>query len=373
MRQKLTKYSLAAITILFLVYKVNLEFALGIDTFFVNSLPSKKLPAEFLNYKNLSQVKNFSNHDVILFNKNSWDYPSSSCLVLEVSKEQIIVKIIDKKEPYDHGGGNTGQNFFNTVFKMDTSGNILDTLNFKTSTSNESDFGDTFLLNKQIVNKDLLFYQTWPTDGNKAKKNFIPVNKDLTWNQEKLLKYYRETILPNCVYLDNFYAWRDSSIPADKKSSVLYFAYNDWYVMYGIPNEIFKDVLNQKKKIINENLLNKIPSERIVFKHFQKLDYNSNVMGRTQSNDTYTYYYWNAVAYINILFKKDTLKFKKEDVFISDYDTNKKSIYSTVKDTPKELEKSLRLGYAFYTNPFLKFTLIHDKEKGRLYLIKKIE
>lgn len=375
MKKKTIKYSIATIIILFLVYQINVGLALGIDTFFINLFPRTKLPSELVGYKNLSEVKKFGNHDITLFGKSKGYYPNIDFQILEISKGEIILKVITKTEPYDHGGGNKGDNFLNTVFKMDSHGNISDTLNYKTSSSNQSKFGDVVLLNKQIVNKDLLYYQTWPTDGNKAKKTFIPVNKDLTWDTEKLSKYYHDTILPNCIYLDNFYAWRDKSIPVDKRSSIIYFTNNQWYVLYGVESKISdnaqKQSFNQNKKVTNENALGKIPNDKILFKYFQKLDYNSNVMGRTQANDSYTYYYWNGIAFINILFANDTLKFKKEDIFIDDYDTEEKSIYDTVKDKQKELEKSLKSEYGFYTHPDLQFTLIQDKKDNSLYLIKK--
>lgn len=375
MKKKTIKYSIATIIILFLVYQINVGLALGIDAFFINLFPRTKLPSELVDYKNLSEVKKFGNHDITLFGKSKGYYPNINFQILEISKGEIILKVTTKTEPYDHGGGNKGDNFLNTVFKMNSHGNISDTLNYKTSSSNQSEFGDVVLLNKQIVNKDLLYYQTWPTDGNKAKKPFIPVNKDLTWDAEKLSKYYHDTILPNCIYLDNFYAWRDKSIPVDKRSSIIYFTNNQWYVLYGVESKISDDAqkqsFNQNKKVTNENALGKIPNDKILFKYFQKLDYNSNVMGRTQANDTYTYYYWNGIAFINILFANDTLKFKKEDIFIDDYDTEEKSIYDTVKDKQKELEKSLKSEYGFYTNPDLQFTLIQNKKDNSLYLIKK--
>jgi|GEM_PF-5206126 len=375
MKRKTIKYSIATLITLFLIYQANVGFALGIDTFLINRLPSKKLPSQFFNYKKLSEIKNFSNHSIVLFHQSEKHNANSYCQVLAISKEKIILKLITKTEPYDHGGGNTGDNFRNTVFKMDSSGNILDTINYKTSSSNQSEFGNIVLLNKQIVNKDLLYYQTWPTDGNKAKKAFIPVNKDLKWDAEKLSKYYHDTILPNCIYLDNFYAWRDESIPVDNRSSIIYYMNNQWYVLYGVESKISNDAqkqsFNQNKKIIDENAFDEIPNDKILFKYFQKLDYNSNVMGRTQANDTYTYYYWNGIAYINIPFANDTLKFKKEDVFIPDYDTREKSIYDTIKDKQKELEKSLKSEYWFYTNPNLEFSLINDKKGNSLYLIKK--
>jgi len=375
MKKKTIKYSIATIIILFLVYQINVGLALGIDTFFINLFPRTKLPSELVDYKKLSEVKKFGNHDITLFGKSKGYYPNINFQILEISKGEIILKVTTKTEPYDHGGGNKGDNFLNTVFKMNSHGNISDTLNYKTSSSNQSEFGDVVLLNKQIVNKDLLYYQTWPTDGNKAKKPFIPVNKDLTWDAEKLSKYYHDTILPNCIYLDNFYAWRDKSIPVDKRSSIIYFTNNQWYVLYGVESKISDDAqkqsFNQNKKVTNENALGKIPNDKILFKYFQKLDYNSNVMGRTQANDTYTYYYWNGIAFINILFANDTLKFKKEDIFIDDYDTEEKSIYDTVKDKQKELEKSLKSEYGFYTNPDLQFTLIQNKKDNSLYLIKK--
>ena len=375
MKKKTIKYSIITAIVLFLIYKLNVSLALGMDTFLINSLPSKELPSKYKEYKNLHEVNNFSNHKIILFGKSKGYYPNIDFQILEISKGEIILKLITKTEPYDHGGGNKGDDFLNTVFKMDSYGNISDTLNYKTSSSNQSEFGDVVLLNKQIVNKDLLYYQTWPTDGNKAKKAFIPINKDLTWDAEKLSKYYHDTVLPNCIYLDNFYAWRDKSIPVDKRSSIIYFANNQWYILYGVESKISDDAqkqsFNQNKKVANENALGKIPNDKILFKYFQKLDYNSNVMGRTQANDTYTYYYWNGIAYIDIPFANDTLKFKKEDVFMDDYDTKEKSIYDTVKDKQKELEKSLKSEYGFYTNTDLQFTLLQDKKDNSLYLIKK--
>ncbi|WP_428230160.1 hypothetical protein [Flavobacterium sp.] len=377
MKQKSMIYFLSIAIILFLVYTANVSLALGLDTFFINLLPKKEVPKEFANYKKLSEIKNFSNHTIVLFHKGEKYNPNSYCQVLAISKEKIILKVITKTEPYDHGGGNTGDLFFNTLFKMDSLGNISDTLNYKTSSSNQSEFGDIVLLNKQIVNKDLLYYQSWPTDGNKTKKDFIPINKDFTWDTEKLSKYYYDTILPNCTYLDNFYAWRDKSIPVDKRESIMYFTNNQWYVLYGVGSKISNEAqiesAKHNKKVINENAFGKIPDNKILFRYFQKLDYNSNVMGRTESHANYTYYYWDGIAYVNILFANDTLKFKREDVFLDDHDNKAKSIYDTIRDKQKEMEDRLKSEYGFYTNPNLDFTFIHDKKESHLYLVKKIK
>lgn len=373
MKKKPILYCLAIATILFLVYKINVGLALGLDTFLINLLPQKEVPSEFVNYKKISEIKKFRNHTITLFNEDKSYSQNSYCQILVISREKIILKFITKIEKYDHGGGNIGNNYFNTVFKMDSFGSILDTINYKTSSSDQSDFGSNMLLNKQIVNKDLLYYQTWPTDGNKTKKDFIPVNKDLTWNAEKISKYYYDTIVRNCVYLENFYVWRDKSIPVNKRSSIIYFINNKWYILYGVDPDISSDIQVQNskhsKKIIEENAFDEIPDNRVLLKYFQKLKYNSSLAGQTQSNSPYTYYYWDGIAYINILFAKDTLKLKCNDVYLKDYDTQEKSVHHTKEENQKEMQKRLKSEYGFYTNPNLEFTLIYNKDN--LYLIKK--
>lgn len=366
-------YSIVTIVVLFLVYKINVVLALGIDTFFINLFPRTKLPSEFVDYKNLSEVKKFGSHDITLLHKGgAYNF---NFQVLSISNDEIMVKAITKTEPYDHGGGNTGNNFSNTLFKLDSSGKVLDTINFKTSTSNQSEFGEIVLLNKQIVNKALLYYQTWPTDGNKEKKSFIAINKDLTWSAEKLSQYYYDTVVPNCIYLETFLAWRDTSIPVNKRESIMYFANNQWYVLYGVGSNIDNDArnisLNNNKKIINENLLEDIPDDKIKVKYYQKTKYNSNMAGQTQSNSPYTYYYWEGIAYIDIPFANDTLHFKKEDIYLDDYSNKEKSIYDTKSDNKQEMENSVKEKYSYYSNPNLKFTLISDNDSKSLYIIKK--
>ncbi|MFQ6600944.1 hypothetical protein [Flavobacterium sp. C3NV] len=373
MKKKTIKYSIATIIILFLVYQINVGLALGIDTFFINLFPRTKLPSELVDYKNLSEVKKFGNHDITLFHKGgAYNF---NFQVLSISNDKIMVKVITKTEAFDHGGGNSGSNFSNTLFKLDSFGKVLDTTTFKTSSSDQSEFGDIVLLNKQIVNKAFLYYQTWPADGNKAKQAFIAINKDLTWTTERLSKYYYDTIVPNSIYLEPFYAWRDDSIPVDKRESIVYFANNQWYVLYGVGSEISKNARIQSndhnKKIINENLLSDIPNDKIKIKYYQKLKYESNMAGQTQSNSPYTYYYWQGIAYINIAFEKDTLKFKKEDVYLDDYDNKERSIYDSTSDNKQKMENSVKEKYSYYFNPNLKFTIISDNETKNLYLVKK--
>ena len=124
-------YSLVTIAVLFIIYQINVSLALGLDTFVINLFPRKKLPSEFAAYKNLSEVKKFGNHDVSLFQKGA-EY-CYTFQILEIANDKIMVKVITKSEPYDHGGGNTGDNYSNTLFKMDSFGKVLDTINFKTS------------------------------------------------------------------------------------------------------------------------------------------------------------------------------------------------------------------------------------------------
>lgn len=373
MKQKTITYSLVTIVVLFIIYQINVSLALGLDTFVINLFPRKKLPSEFVTYKNLSEVKKFGNHDISIFQKGA-EY-CYTFQILEISSDKIIVKVITKSQPYDHGGGNTGSNYSNTLFKMDSFGKVLDTIGFKTSSSDQSEFGEIVLLNKQIVNKALLYYQTWPADGNKTKKAFVPVNKDLTWSAEKLSKYYYDTIVPNCIYLESFYSWGDHSIPSDKRESIIYYANNQWYVVYGAGEDIYNNARDlsskQHKKIDNENVFHDIPNDKIKIKYYQKLEYNSNMAGQTQSNSPYTYYYWDGIAYVNIPFAKDTLKFKKEDIFLDDYSNKEKSIYSTTKDNWTEMENAVKKKYNYYSNPNLKFTLISDDESKNLYIVQK--
>ncbi|MFB9077970.1 hypothetical protein ACFFLS_04790 [Flavobacterium procerum] len=374
MKTKTILFISITIFILFVIYRINVYFALGLDTFVVNLLPNKKLPSEFVNYKNLSEVRTFGNHDIKLLQKG--EKYCYTFQIVPISDEEIMVKVITKTESYNHVGGNSGYNYWNTLFKIDAFGKVLDTMNFKTSTSNQSEFGETVLLNKQIVNKALLYYQTWPTDGNKAKKDFIAINKNLKWTAEKVSQYYYDTIVPNCIYLEPFYAWRDKSIPTNNRSSLIYFANKQWYILYGIDSDISDDAqrksLNEHKELTNENVLRDIPIDKITVKYFQKVEYRSNMMGRTQSSDVYTYYYWNGVAYINIPFENDTLKFKREDISLQGYSTEEQTIYSP-ENSKKEMENSLNKEYNFYSNPNLKFTLLIDDENKNLYIIKKIK
>lgn len=374
MKQKTIKYSFAVVIILFLVYQINDKLALGLDTLFINLLPHKKLPSEFVNYKNLSEVKNFGNHHLQLLHKS--EGYNSDFQAQVISNEEIIVKVITKTEHYDHGAGNNGDNLFNTIFKINSFGKVLDTISFKTSTSNQSEFGETVLLNKQIVNTALLYYQTWPTDGDKTKKNFISINKDLKWSAEKLSQYYYEDIIPNAIYLQSFIAWRDQTIPADKRLSIIYFAKNQWHILYGVDSDIFYGTKTQNQnptnRIVSKNVFDAIPADKIIFKYFEKLDYHSILIGQTQSNSPYTSYYWDGVAYINIPFANDTLKFKRENIFIDNYGTNENS-EKTKEQKSMETENELRNKYSFYSNPNLKFSLFYDDESKNLYIVQKVK
>lgn len=371
MRQKTIKRCLITVFILFFVFLVNVVLALGLDAYLINLLPQKKLPSKFSNYKKLSETKSFNNHNVALFYKGEGAYQNLNTQIFVISKEKIIVKVVAKTESYDHGGGNIGKDFSNIIFKLDSFGSILDKITFKTSISSQSDYGNVLLLNKQMVNIDLLHYQTWPTDGNKTKKHFIAVNKDLTWDTKKTTKYFHDKILPNYTYLAPFYAWRDQSIPTDRKQSLIYFINNQWHILYGVDKDTYRDYDLTNLKINNENIFGKIPNNKLDFKYFQKVSYNSEMAGQTQGNSPYTYYYWKGIGYINVLFEKDTLRLKKENTYLDSYDTQKVFSQRSSKENLKETENALREQYGFYSNPYLKFALISNDENNNLYIIKK--
>lgn len=358
------------------VYSINSYLALGIDTYFINLLPKDELPKEYQEYKKLSEIEKFGAHTITTFHVCDTFYATSTYEILEISKDNIVLKIKKQIDKFDHGGGNSGDIYLNQLFKFDPFGNVLDTFEYKTSSSNQSEFGDIILINKQIVNRDLLYYLTWPTDADTTKKEFTPINKELLWDDEKMDNYYEQHIAPNSIYVASFYAWRDKQIRTEKRQSLIYFADNEWFVVYGVTKntneKVRKLTSNNQKEIKNKNMFGDIPADKVTFNYFHKLEYCSNMMGRTQSNDVYTYYYWNGIGYLSVVFENDILKLQQESAWLDDYDTQENSKNNAESNQTKMKEASIKK-YGYYSNANLKFALISDDENHNLYLVKKTE
>jgi hypothetical protein len=365
MKNKNKIYLVIIVLGLFVAYKYA-----GLNVVKNNILPKEKLPKEFVSYQNLSQIKSFNNHTVeplikSLFYKRSFE-------IFEVPENKIVVRVITDSHNIDHGGGYDEDIFTNTLLKLDKTGSVIDTISYKTSSSNQSDLGNMDLINNQLVNQDLLYYYKGsPFERNKTKIDFIPINKNLVWDNDKITTYL-DSIANHCKYMQSYYCWRDRSIPYDKRSSITFLMNNKWYVLYGTNDHFDEYSIKETFKVNNESSSDAIPfyhfpNNKVKFRYYQKVKYGSNVMGSHNGSESYVYYFWYGTAFFNCIIGKDTLKFKKEKVYLSDYDTSNKSIYDTIEDKQKIL-RELAKPYDFYTNSNIKFSLILYNTD--LYIIK---
>jgi hypothetical protein len=365
MKNKTKVYIVIIVLGLFVAYKYA-----GLDVAKNNILPKEKLPKEFVSYQNLSQIKSFDNHTVETLIKSVGYLGSFE--IFEVPENKIVLRVITDSYNIDHGGSYDEDIFTNSLLKLDETGTVIDTVSYKTSSSNQSDFGNMNFINNQLVNKDLLYYYKGsPFERNKTKIEFIPINKNLVWDDEQIIAYLN-SIANHCKYMESYYSWRDHSIPAEKRNSITFLLNNKWYVLFGMTGDFYEYSIMKTFKVNNKSSsdavpFHQFPNNNIKLRYYQKLKYVSNVMGSHNGSDSYVYYFWYGTAFFNCIAEKDTLKFKKEDVYLNEYDTKRKSIYDTIKDEQKKI-RELAEPYKFYTNSNIKFSLILDNKD--LYIIK---
>jgi len=363
MKKTIMYISIALLFILIIAY----NYA-GFDTYLVTLFKKEKTPKEYVEYKNLSEIKDFGLHHTVDLIAQGQEF-SPSLRLYEISENEIILHSFTEMKPFDNGGGDSGDNYTNLLTKIDAKGNVVDTLSFKSSSSNQSEFGNPVVANKQVINMEMAYYQTWPTDGDKTKKKFVMVNKDFAWSDEKITSYY-SSIAFDSKYLQNLYYYLDNSVPYDKRKCKVFFRNEEWYILFGVTDEIKEDSYNRKPVdsdaigISNTNAVLK-------FKHFQKIKYNSYLVGSHNGSDTYKWYHWDGTAYFNLKMANDTLKFKKEEVTLDDYDTKTKFKNDVVLSKEQKLQ-NLTKEFSVYKNPNMDFVLLHSNVRSRdLFIVKR--
>lgn len=353
--------------ILILIFLIAYRYA-GLDVFLISVFTKEKTPKEYAAYKNLSQIKDFgSHHTVALISKAQAFSPRLQ--LYEISDSCILIHAVTAMKHFDNGAGDSGDNYTNVLKKIDAKGNVIDTLHFKSSSSNQSEFGNPVVANKQLVNMEKAYYQTWPTDGDKTKKKFVMVNKDFAWSDEKIASYY-SNIAFDAKYLQNLYYYLDDSVPYDKRKCKVFFRNNEWHILFGLTDEIKDDSYN-RKPVKSESVAISENDGAIKFRYFQKTSYESYLMGSHNGSGTYKTYYWKGTAYFDLKMANDTLHFKKEDVTLEDYDTRKKFKKDIVLTKEQKLQ-NLAKEISVYKNPNMDFVLLQeDLRSDNLYVAKR--
>jgi hypothetical protein len=319
--------------------------------------PEEKLPTEFSDYKYIDEITEFENYTVEKFK-----VPPRSTVEHSLNKttNNIIIEIATDVD--DH----TRQH---TFYKLNTSGNIIDSHQFSRSfliakkTGDEQLVGGTFL-----VNKENSYYSTWPLNGDKTKRPFTPINQDLAWSTEQVDAYYKE-ITKKSARLDDVETYEKISAHENKRRIRKVYYLNTtgkWYVLYG--NSLTSDFSGKRLSGINtlfkdftdveRGFGRYTPPSNITIPYFEKQTYSKYCAQNAGSSGCSMNYTWEGIGYYQVTIADVIFKFK-----------NKGSLSrSDFKGTAFPPKETLLNNFAYYTMPALTYSLFSANEE--LYLIK---
>lgn len=318
----------------------------------------EKLPAEFADYKDITNITGFGNYTLEKFK-----VPPSSTVEHSLNKANNTVIIKATTTLNDH----TKQYFF---YKLDTSGKIVDTYQFTRNLLIAESTGDEQLVDGVfLVNKEKTYYTTWPLNGDRTRKPLVPLNKDLAWSPEKLDEFYAD-LVKKSTRLDQFAVYEAISPTENKRRVRKVFYLNStgkWYVLYG--NTLESDYTGKQLPTFNTLFTNFTDTERafgryvppanISIAYFEKITYKKfESSGGSNNNAAHMNYLWQGMGYYHVDVGTGTLKFKNQG-------TLSRTDFKGEDFPPKE---SLLADFAYYSNPHLSYALFSANET--LYLIK---
>lgn len=324
---------------------------------FLNDAP-EKLPAEFADYQNITDITDVGNYTLEPFN-----VPPSSTVEHSINKANNTVIIKTTTPINDH----TKQYVF---YKLDTAGKIVDTYAFTRNLLIAQSTGDEQLVDGVfLVNKEHTYYTTWPLDGDKTRKPLIPINQDLAWSAEKLNAFYAD-LVQKSTRLDQFAVYEAISPTENKRRVRKVFYLNStgkWYVLYG--NTLKSDFTGKQLPVFNtlftdftetERYFGRyVPPANIRIAYFEKITYEKfKSSGGSNNNASHMNYLWQGMGYYQVALGNGTLKFKNKG-------TLSRTDFKGEQFPPKE---SLLVDFAYYSNPHLKYALFSANDT--LYLIK---
>jgi hypothetical protein len=323
-----------------------------LEVWWNNFSEKKRLPIEYKNYKLFEQIKQFGKHTITLaFESNVKNNGGALDKNIEhylTENNEMIIQTTTQI---------SADSLLYHFYKLDKQAKVIDSTSFLYSYLNKDSTGADVLFKGYIINKALHYYTTWPTDGNKNRIYFIPINKNLAWRNEKINSYY-DSIKQNYQYLDELEEWESISPEENKmRTRKVYLLGKIWYILYG--NNLKSGDINSLNRIGNENNVFKaydteamasmpIVHNNFTLNYFHKVKY---VKYETINYGSYDYY-WEGVAYYNLIIGSDTLKFKANQKWYED----------------KKID-DFKLDYGFYENKNLNYALFTNNSK-KLCIIK---
>jgi hypothetical protein len=342
----------ALIIIIALIVAYTCYSIFDLEVWWVNFSEKERLPIVYKNYKPLDRIHNFGKHTIQLafeikginngatLDQNVEHYLNNN--------NELIIQTAKRL---------SSDSFLFHFYKLDKAAKVIDSVSFLRSYLIKDSTGEEALFNGYLINKELKYYKTWPMDGNRSKVFFTPINKNLTWSDERINHYY-DSIKQNYLYLDELDEWEAVNSEENKmRIRKIFLLDKTWYILYG--NNLKSGDINHVMSIGSENNLFKayhaedmasLPIEHANF----SLDYvhEENYVKEEGINYGSYNYYWEGVLYFHLVVGNDTLKFKSNQKWLEDEPVDK-----------------FKLDYGFYQNNQLNYSLFTNDGK-KLYIIK---
>lgn len=337
---------------------------MDVDLYIKNKLHISKLPKVYEKYQDVNNaVLNFENRKMKL------SFESEMPIEHYHTKQNYLI-VLTKKEFKKND--TLIQN--KKLFKLDSSGNIVDTFSHDSERENEEVFFEGYL-----INIDENYYRTWALDGDTIKKKLEIQNENLDWNLEKQSKFIENVNLNATVFFQKYYY-----TPKTKRfDKIIYQLDGKWNIFYhnlkGKKDIDGEDVyiVESKGRTVN-NLFNHysqedmkwVPNEHINIQsvYFQKIKLERIYGGGGTQSAGFTSDEWRGNLYTHLIYGTDTLKFKEELLLDEEWKQ------SPVKIDDKQIGTLTRKGvpfvpYSYYNNRNLNFQLFTNNER-KLYIIK---
>jgi len=270
-------YQKNCLVILSLILGFVLSIAYGYS--FRNFIDQPSFSAKDLEYKMMTEGIKTERYSISKLFKNDYSVNLSRPYYFPQHKVIVFNSYRDKSE----------QSFY----KIDSQGNLVDSITFSQDYSTII-FGDYILQNKA--------YSSWIIDGDTTKKNYIEVNAGTNWSEDKVenefdrLKRSAEDVF----YFKYESLWDYDDPRNESKIDKAVFLINGiWYALYGknlyvdlndLPDHILPNLIPDDSSFDQPNSIAYVAD-------FQKTN-------RVKENE------WNGLAYINLLYKTDTIKIK---------------------------------------------------------------
>lgn len=324
--------------------------------FFKNVFLDKKIPEKYQNYLDLNTNKTYTVSDYVIKPFIKSEFYTEKFVS---SKNELIVLSLTENPKEEYSGRDNATINYQ---KINRTGTIVST--YKKVKINQVD--QEFVIGDYIVNPRFGYYNTWILDNDTTKKAFIPVNKDLSWSNEK-----QEELLDKINEKSPYYYKTNDYERPERFGSIVYFLDNKWYYFYTNFEKI--SMIKDHKGIWNEEYNNNSPEVQPVYMKITEYG-SADVSNGSMAVGTHNVKTFDADFYCQIPFKKDTLKFKMSQSFFDDYDLEKKWWHIKGEDVQKYKKDFQKLNweYSFFINKNFDFILFnggsYDAE-NTLYII----